>query len=136
KPSMTARRPTSSPARRARQTSRGRTSSSLFRSIIRIPASWARRVVAGQGPRSHVQHSRAGELVAGEISERLVRLVEGVRHGGDANRDGGGQGEELLAVVPGVGGDAAHLPLLEEVAGVVEGRDGAQVDTGDGQRAA
>ena len=36
----------------------------------------------------------------------------------------------------GVGGDAAQLALLEQVGGVVQRRDVAEVDAGDGERAA
>ena len=48
--------------------------------------------------------------------------------------DPGGLGQELLPVVPGVGGHAPQGPLLEQVPLVVEGGDVAQVDAGDGQR--
>ena len=45
----------------------------------------------------------------------------------------GGEAEELTGVLPRVGGDAAQLPLLEQVLFVVERRDVGQVDACDGQ---
>src|SRR5207302_11510100 len=48
----------------------------------------------------------------------------------------GGEGEEVAGVLPGVGGDAAQLPLLEQVLFVVERRDVGQVDARDRQGAA
>ncbi len=53
----------------------------------------------------------------------------------DLQWDLGGQGQELLAVAPGVGGDAGEGPLLEQVALVVEAGDVAEVDPGYGERA-
>ena len=45
--------------------------------------------------------------------------------------EGGGQPQELLAVGPGVGGDAAQLALPEQLAGVVQAGHVGEVDPGD-----
>ena len=55
---------------------------------------------------------------------------------GRADPEPGRQPEELLAVGPGVGGDAAQPALLEQLAVVVQRRDVGQPDPGDGERAA
>jgi hypothetical protein len=79
---------------------------------------------------------RPGETVVGQVVERLVGLVEGVGGGGDLDRHRGGEVQELLAVPAGVGGHAADGALEVEVLLVVERRDVAQMDAGDGERAA
>src|SRR5262249_56737497 len=61
--------------------------------------------------------------------------VEGVWVDGDVQVVAGREAEELAGVLPGVGGDAAQLPLLEQVLLVVERRDVGQVDTRDRQGA-
>ena len=61
--------------------------------------------------------------IAGQVGQRPVGGVERVRGRGHPDADAGGDGQEVLAVVPGVGRDAADLALLEQVALVVERRD-------------
>src|SRR5262249_7221331 len=82
------------------------------------------------------QNGGAAHPAAGQVGQRLVSLVEGVGGGGDLDPETLGQGEEVGGVAPGVGRDAAQRPLLEQVAGVVQGRDVGQVDARDRQRAA
>ena len=49
----------------------------------------------------------------------------------DPERDTGGQGQEVVAVLAGVGCHAAQGAFLEQVALVVEGRDVGEVDARD-----
>ena len=71
-----------------------------------------------------------------QVAERRVGLVEPIGGRGHLDADAGRGGQELAAVVAGVGRDTAQHPLLEQVLGVAERRDVAEVDAGDRQRAA
>lgn len=82
------------------------------------------------------EHRGAGEAVMRQIAQCRVGLCQRVAGGLDADPDVVGDGEELLAIASGVGGDAAQLSLLEEMVGVAERRDVAEVDSGDGEGAA
>ena len=61
------------------------------------------------------EHRGSGQLVVGKVGERSVGLVERVRHDGGPNRDLRGERKQFLAVASGVRGDAAQLPLLEQM---------------------
>ena len=74
--------------------------------------------------------------VVGQIDERDIGLVERVRRRANRDAEPGGQLEEVVAVGPRVRRDTAELPLLEQVAVVVERRDLREVDAGEGQGAA
>src|SRR6478735_7319312 len=82
------------------------------------------------------EHGGAVEAAGFQVALCLVRVVERVRVHGDLQLVAGGEAEELTGVLPGVGGDAAQLPLLEQVLFVVERRDVGQVDACYGQGAA
>ncbi len=83
--------------------------------------------------RGDVDHGHAVHPIGRQVDEGPVDRAEGVADDRRPERDLLGQGEELGAVGPGVGGDAGDRPLVEEVRGVVEGRDVGEVDAGDGQ---
>ena len=84
----------------------------------------------------HPQHGRTRDPVLRQVQQSLVRGRERIGHRGGAQRDLCGDAEELLAVGPGVGRDAAQLAFLEQLRGVVQRRDVTQVDTGHGEGAA
>ena len=71
------------------------------------------------------------------MSERARSACSsGYARDGGAQRDRRRQGQELLTVAPRVRGDAQQAPLLEQLGGVAQRRDVAQVDARDGERAA
>ena len=72
----------------------------------------------------------------GQVTKGLIGSIEGVGRSRDSDADAGREGEELVAVGPGVGGNASHLALQEEMALVVEPGDITEMDAGDGQGAA
>jgi hypothetical protein len=78
-----------------------------------------------------VQHVRVDAYV--RVTSRELGGHEPVRRG--AQPEPLGQKQELLAIGPGVRGDAAQRPLLEQVVVVAQGRDVRQVDAGHRQRA-
>jgi hypothetical protein len=59
------------------------------------------------------EHGGAVEAAGLQVALGLVRVVEWVRVHGDVQLVAGREAEELAGVLPGVGGDAAQLPLLE-----------------------
>src|SRR4029079_12426294 len=65
------------------------------------------------------EHRGPVDLVPRPAGEGPVRVVEGVRSRVHLHPGVGRLLQERLAVGPGVGGDAAHLALLEEVLLVV-----------------
>ena len=83
-----------------------------------LPPSRRRRhgLTAPAGISPHPQHGGAVDPVGGQVDQGLVGLAQRVDASPwAAGAIAGGQGQELLAVGPGVGGDAAHLALLEQV---------------------
>src|SRR6516165_7422311 len=66
-------------------------------------------------PRSfHQQNASPVDPVSRQVGQRLIGLIKRVRGGGDLDRQALRQGEELGRVTPGVGGNAAQVPLLEQ----------------------
>src|SRR5258705_8942566 len=93
------------------------------------PRSYA-RTLTGQ------EHAGARESSALEERERPVRVLERERRRRRANGDPRRLRQELLAVGPRIGGDAPHVPLVEEIALVVERRHRGHVNASERQRAA
>ena len=90
----------------------------------------------GSGGVSDDEHGRARDTIVGEVAQRHVGILEPIRHGLHLDQDARSDGEELLAISPGVGRDAADLSFMEEVVGVVQRGNIAEMDPGDGQRPA
>src|SRR5258705_12652884 len=80
------------------------------------PRSYA-RTLTGQ------EHAGARESSALEERERPVRVLERERRRRRANGDPRRLRQELLAVGPRIGGGAPPVPLVEEIAPVLQRRD-------------
>src|SRR5579875_786374 len=85
--------------------------------------------------RSELKHGGAVDAAGLQVGQGAGGLVERVGGGGHLELEALGQGQELLGVATGVGGDAAQVALLEQVLFVVQGRDVGQVDARHRQRA-
>src|SRR5260370_26026757 len=77
------------------------------------------------------EYTRALDFVMLEHLECDVCLCEAEGHRADANRDLGGEFQELFAVGAGVGGHAAKFFFVEEMFFVVERGNRTQVDSRD-----
>ena len=68
----------------------------------------------------HDEHPRASYRIVLELMKGAVGVAEGERDGCGTQGNLASQAQKLPAVGPGVGGDAAQLALVEEMALVVE----------------
>src|SRR6185295_12174184 len=94
----------------------------------RVPGERASAVVSRSSQQrfrtcSGDQYGGTVDLVRRQICQGLVGFGEVVRPDADGERKAACQSEEFLAVGPGVGGDGADLPFLEQVSLIVENGD-------------
>lgn len=88
-----------------------------------------------RGPaRSNEQNRRAGDSAGSQIFERIIRTAQRVLRRRHLDVMASGEFEERSCVGAGVGGNRPHLPLLEQVALIVQCRDVAEVNARDGER--
>ena len=84
----------------------------------------------------HPQNFSTPDVAGGEVAKRHVCLFEWDGRRGDLDSESLRQDQELLTVPPCVARDTADGAFVEQMALVVQSRDVAHVDPGQGQRSA
>ena len=79
-----------------------------------------------------MQHRCAAHRASGEVGQRTVGVLERVVERVGANRDLVGESQQRPPILARVGGDAAQLALLKQVARIVELGDRGQMDPRNG----